>query len=251
MWVTIKWVTISFFGSLIGHYIIHHQYLYRTISKNTLVFLQTFFIPMIIFVLYLARNHFYIMMVMVTLLLLSGFAVVLWSTYDRKLKFEKHLSLFLKEAVLNLKSGKSLRVTLSKLVRQAPYCLILDYQEILAALEYDQGVRHNIIMTPAARTLEADLRDIMASNNRIIDKMMSLRDHYQREAFFKKKIEVAAAQSKAQILVCFVLYVFLIFMVGFNTPSFLGHPLFMVSITLFIVGIIITKILTNKMKLKV
>lgn len=251
MWVTIKWVTISFLGSLIGHYIIHHQYLYRTISKNTLVFFQIFFIPMIIFMLYLLRHHFNLQLIMVTLLLLSGFAVVLWSTFDRKIKFEKQINLFLKEVVLNLKSGKSIRVTLANLIRQSPYVSILDYQELVAALEYEKVGRRDIVMTPAARNLESELREIMTSNNRIIDKMINLRDHYQRDALFKKKIEVATSQAKAQILVCFVLYIFLVLMVGYSDTSFLSHPLFMSSIFLFSMGIIITKLLTTYIKLKV
>lgn len=251
MWVTIKWVTISIFGSIIGHYILNHHYHYRTISKNTLVFLQIFFIPGIIFLLFLVRNEFFVMIMMVTLLLLSGFGVVLWSTYDRKIKFEKHINLFLKEAVLNLKSGKSLRVTLSQLIKQTPYRSIIDYQEMIAALEYDHGLSHTIVMTPAARTLESDLRGILASNSRIIDKVISLRDHYQREALFKKKVKVAAAQSKAQMLVCSVLYIFLVVIVGFNNSTFLAHPLFMVSVLLFIVGMFVTRQITSRLKLKV
>ena len=251
MWVTIQWVTMAVFGSVFGHQIFLHQHHYRMISKKTLVFLEIILLPAYIFLIFLNKsNLFQMVLTLLSLVMVSYFTVIVRIWYRRQ-QFQALRLPFLNALVLHLKAGQSLREALLTLKNQKHFGQSVDIQELTQALVYEDESFDHSFLVPEAQKLIKVLLQIHMARFQVTERLVFLRNQFQRQDQFDKKQRNATAQVRAQLMVCASLYISVILMTLFKQPQFLLSRAFGISLALFVLGILLVYRIPALFKFKI
>jgi hypothetical protein len=191
--------------------------------------------------------------VMLVFYVLATFNIPRWIRWRRLVEFERDRVHFLSHLLLKMKAGESLRSSLSAVIahsNQTDSTMAFLYQQIQKTL-YLGEVPKSLCKLRAVDELAHSLLRAEKSSHHCVQRLQNLRDLYQKHSDFRRRSGQVTTQIRAQSVVLALLYfaLFVGMMCEYGTEKYV--ELRLLSLLLFVLGIIMVFYLGGRMRWKI
>jgi Flp pilus assembly protein TadB len=205
--------------------------------------------PICLFLMFELRSRPILGLALVFLAHFLPLVLMMWNQKSRLARFRRQILPFLDELLLKMRSGRSLRESLSEVGAQGHAYKGTDLAELSILVCFPER-KSDPKLIPQARELLSELLKIDQSASRTIEKVRAYRKKEKMVQKFRQKSSQVTGQVRAQAIVCAFLYVALLAWVVWDNPDgALSLPV-VVSFLLFLVGMISMSLLARSFRWK-